>query len=130
MDNFLAFGGSFLQYVVIFVILVAIAVLGVFTGIALRKRKDAKELALHEDKKEEKQFVGGIIVKKYGVNDLRRMYLEFFESKGHLAMKSFSLVPHNDNSLLLINAGMAPLKPYFTGQEIPPRRRMYSYRRY
>ena len=46
-------------------------------------------------------------MKKYGVNDLRRMYLEFFESKGHLAMKSFSLVPHNDNSLLLINAGMA-----------------------
>ena len=63
-------------------------------------------------------------MKKYGVNDLRRMYLEFFESKGHLAMKSFSLVPHNDNSLLLINAGMAPLKPYFTGQEIPPRRRV------
>ena len=60
--------------------------------------------------------------KSYGVNELRRMYLEFFESKGHLAMKSFSLVPHNDNSLLLINAGMAPLKPYFTGQEIPPRR--------
>ncbi len=55
--------------------------------------------------------------KSYGVNELRRMYLEFFESKGHLAMKSFSLVPHNDNSLLLINAGMAPLKPYFTGQE-------------
>ena len=55
---------------------------------------------------------------------LRRMFLEFFESKGHLAMKSFSLVPHNDNSLLLINAGMAPLKPYFTGQEIPPRRRV------
>ncbi|MEG0987170.1 MAG: alanine--tRNA ligase [Clostridium sp.] len=48
------------------------------------------------------------------------MFLEFFESKGHLAMKSFSLVPHNDNSLLLINSGMAPLKPYFTGQEIPP----------
>ena len=61
--------------------------------------------------------------KFYGENELRRMYLEFFESKGHLAMKSFSLVPHNDNSLLLINAGMAPLKPYFTGQEIPPRRR-------
>lgn len=61
---------------------------------------------------------------KYGVNELRRMYLEFFESKGHLAMKSFSLVPHNDNSLLLINAGMAPLKPYFTGQEIPPRKRV------
>ena len=62
--------------------------------------------------------------KSYGVNELRRMYLEFFESKDHLAMKSFSLVPHNDNSLLLINAGMAPLKPYFTGQEIPPRRRV------
>jgi alanyl-tRNA synthetase len=52
------------------------------------------------------------------------MFLEFFESKEHLAMKSFSLVPHNDNSLLLINAGMAPLKPYFTGQEIPPRKRV------
>ncbi|MDD3252313.1 MAG: alanine--tRNA ligase [Lachnospiraceae bacterium] len=52
------------------------------------------------------------------------MFLEFFESKGHLAMKSFSLVPHNDNSLLLINSGMAPLKPYFTGQEIPPRTRV------
>ena len=63
-------------------------------------------------------------MKKYGVNELRRMYLEFFEKQGHLAMKSFSLVPHNDNSLLLINAGMAPLKPYFTGQEIPPRRRV------
>ena len=62
--------------------------------------------------------------KFYGENELRRMYLGFFESKGHLAMKSFSLVPHNDNSLLLINAGMAPLKPYFTGQEIPPRRRV------
>ncbi len=61
---------------------------------------------------------------KFGVNELRRMYLEFFESKEHLAMKSFSLVPHNDNSLLLINAGMAPLKPYFTGQEIPPRKRV------
>ncbi len=63
-------------------------------------------------------------MKKYGVNELRKMYLEFFESKDHLAMKSFSLVPHNDNSLLLINAGMAPLKPYFTGQEIPPRKRV------
>lgn len=48
------------------------------------------------------------------------MFLEYFESKGHLRMNSFSLVPHNDNSLLLINSGMAPLKPYFTGQEIPP----------
>ena len=63
-------------------------------------------------------------MQKYGVNELRRMFLEFFESKGHLAMKSFSLVPHNDKSLLLINSGMAPLKPYFTGQEIPPRRRV------
>ena len=62
--------------------------------------------------------------KFYGENELRRMYLDFFESKGHLVMKSFSLVPHNDNSLLLINAGMAPLKPYFTGQELPPRRRV------
>lgn len=60
----------------------------------------------------------------YGVNQLRKMFLEFFESKGHLAIKSFSLVPHNDKSLLLINSGMAPLKPYFTGQEIPPRRRV------
>lgn len=63
-------------------------------------------------------------MKNYGVNELRRMYLEFFESKDHLKMNSFSLVPHNDNSLLLINAGMAPLKPYFTGQEIPPRKRV------
>lgn len=63
-------------------------------------------------------------VKSYGVNELRKMFLEFFESKGHLKMKSFSLIPHNDNSLLLINSGMAPLKPYFTGQEIPPRRRV------
>ena len=52
------------------------------------------------------------------------MYLDFFKSKDHLVMNSFSLVPHNDNSLLLINAGMAPLKPYFTGAEIPPRRRV------
>lgn len=52
------------------------------------------------------------------------MYLDFFESKGHLVMKSFSLIPQNDKSLLLINAGMAPLKPYFTGQEIPPRNRV------
>ena len=59
-----------------------------------------------------------------GVNQIRKKFLEFFESKGHLVMKSFSLVPHNDNSLLLINSGMAPLKPYFTGQEIPPRKRV------
>ncbi len=63
-------------------------------------------------------------MKPYGVNELRKMFLEFFESKGHLAMKSFSLIPHNDKSLLLINSGMAPLKPYFTGAEIPPRKRV------
>lgn len=63
-------------------------------------------------------------MKPYGLNELRKMYLDFFESKGHLVMKSFSLIPQNDKSLLLINAGMAPLKPYFTGQEIPPRRRV------
>ena len=63
-------------------------------------------------------------MQKLGVNELRRKYLEFFESKDHLRMNSFSLVPQNDNSLLLINAGMAPLKPYFTGQEIPPRKRV------
>ncbi|MDY3766113.1 MAG: alanine--tRNA ligase [Lachnospiraceae bacterium] len=63
-------------------------------------------------------------MKKYGVNELRQMFLDFFESKGHLVMKSFSLVPHNDKSLLLINAGMAPLKPYFTGAEVPPRTRV------
>ena len=63
-------------------------------------------------------------MKQYGLNELRKMFLDFFESKGHLVMKSFSLVPHNDNSLLLINAGMAPLKPYFTGAEKPPRTRV------
>ena len=62
--------------------------------------------------------------KYYGVNELRKMFLDYFEKQGHLVMKSFSLVPQNDKSLLLINAGMAPLKPYFTGQEIPPRRRV------
>lgn len=63
-------------------------------------------------------------MKKYGVNELRKMFLDFMESKGHLVMKSFSLVPQGDKSLLLINAGMAPLKPYFTGAEIPPRTRV------
>ena len=63
-------------------------------------------------------------MKAYGVNELRKMYLDFFESKGHLKMNSFSLVPQNDKSLLLINSGMAPLKPYFTGQEIPPSKRV------
>ena len=65
-----------------------------------------------------------MIVEKYGVNELRKMFLDFFKSKDHLVMNSFSLVAHNDNSLLLINAGMAPLKPYFTGAEIPPKRRV------
>ncbi|MCC8141722.1 MAG: alanine--tRNA ligase [Lachnospiraceae bacterium] len=63
-------------------------------------------------------------MKSYGVNELRKLFLEFFESKGHLVLKSYSLIPHNDNSLLLINAGMAPLKPYFTGAEIPPKTRV------
>ena len=63
-------------------------------------------------------------MKKYSVSELRELYLSFFESKGHLRLKSFSLIPNNDNSLLLINSGMAPLKPYFTGQEIPPRKRV------
>ncbi len=63
-------------------------------------------------------------MKKYGVNELRKMFLDFMESKGHLVMKSFLLVPQGDKSLLLINAGMAPLKPYFTGAEMPPRTRV------
>jgi len=63
-------------------------------------------------------------VERYGVNQLRQMFLDFFESKGHTVVKSYSLVPYNDKSLLLINSGMAPLKPYFTGQEIPPNVRM------
>ncbi len=63
-------------------------------------------------------------MKQYGVNELRKMFLDYFQSKEHLVAKSFSLVPHNDKSLLLINSGMAPLKPYFTGQEIPPSKRM------
>ncbi|NLO08685.1 MAG: alanine--tRNA ligase [Clostridiales bacterium] len=62
----------------------------------------------------------------YGVNELRKMFLDFFESKDHLVLKSFPLVPQNDNSLLLINAGMAPLKPYFTGQEEPPSKRVVT----
>lgn len=59
-----------------------------------------------------------------GLNELRESYLSFFESKGCLRHKSFPLIPQNDKSLLLINAGMAPLKPYFTKQEVPPRSRM------
>jgi len=64
------------------------------------------------------------VKKQFGLNELRQMYLDFFKSKGHLILKSFSLVPHNDKSLLLINSGMAPLKPYFTKQEIPPSSRI------
>lgn len=63
-------------------------------------------------------------MKKYGLNELRKMYLDYFASKDHLVLPSFSLVPHNDKSLLLINAGMAPMKPWFTGAETPPRRRV------
>jgi alanyl-tRNA synthetase len=63
-------------------------------------------------------------MEKLGLNQLRERYLKFFESKGHLRLPSFSLVPHNDPSLLLINSGMAPLKPYFTGEQEPPRRRV------
>jgi len=63
-------------------------------------------------------------MQKLGLNELRERFLSFFESKGHLRLPSFSLVPQNDPSILLINAGMTPLKPYFTGQEIPPRKRV------
>ena len=62
--------------------------------------------------------------KPYGVNELREMFLSFFESKEHLRLPSFSLIPQNDASLLLINSGMAPMKPYFTGEVTPPRRRV------
>ena len=62
--------------------------------------------------------------KAYGVNELREMFLSFFESKDHLRLPSFSLIPQNDASLLLINSGMAPMKPYFKGEVEPPRRRV------
>ena len=62
--------------------------------------------------------------KPYGLNELREMFLSFFESKGHLRLPSFSLIPQNDASLLLINSGMAPMKPYFTGEVEPPRHRV------
>ena len=64
------------------------------------------------------------IMQKLGLNELRERFLSFFERKGHLRLPSFSLVPANDPSILLINAGMTPLKPYFTGQEVPPRKRV------
>ena len=63
-------------------------------------------------------------MKKYGLNELREMFLAFFETKGHLRLPSFSLVPQNDKSILLINAGMTPMKPWFKGEEEPPRRRV------
>ncbi len=63
-------------------------------------------------------------MERLGLNEIRERYLKFFESKGHLRLPSFPLVPQNDKSLLLINAGMAPLKPYFTGKEVPPRNRV------
>ena len=63
-------------------------------------------------------------MRKYGLNELREMFLSFFESKGHLRLPSFSLVPVNDPSILLINAGMTPLKPYFSGKETPPSKRV------
>ena len=63
-------------------------------------------------------------MKFIGTNELREAYLRFFESKEHLRLESFPLVPKNDKSLLLINAGMAPLKPYFTGLQEPPRKRI------
>ncbi|WP_026475814.1 alanine--tRNA ligase [Alkaliphilus transvaalensis] len=65
-------------------------------------------------------------MEKKGLNEIRKLFLDFFESKGHLITPSAPLVPQNDNSLLLINAGMAPLKPYFSGTEIPPKNRMAS----
>ena len=63
-------------------------------------------------------------MKKYGLNELREMFLAFFEEKGHLRLPSFPLIPHNDASLLLINSGMAPMKPWFTGEQEPPRKRV------
>ena len=61
--------------------------------------------------------------KHYGLNQLREMFLHFFETKGHLRLPSFSLIPQNDASLLLINSGMAPMKPYFTGEQEQVRRK-------
>ena len=62
--------------------------------------------------------------KPFGLNELREMFLSFFETKGHLRLPSFSLIPQNDASLLLINSGMAPMKPFFTGEQEPPRHRV------
>jgi len=70
------------------------------------------------------KMFGGDNMEKMGLNEIREAYLNFFEGKEHLRMESFSLVPKNDKSLLLINAGMAPLKPYFTGIKTPPKTRI------
>lgn len=66
------------------------------------------------------------MMKKLGLNEIRERYLKFFENKNHLRLPSFSLVPHNDPSILLINAGMTPLKPYFMGLEVPPSNRVVT----
>ena len=75
-------------------------------------------------------------MKPYGLNELREMFLRFFETKGHLRLPSFSLIPQDDASLLLINSGMAPMKPYFKGEQgaaAPPRLHLpevHPYRRH
>ena len=63
-------------------------------------------------------------MKYFGLNELRELFLSYFESKGHLRLPSFPLIPQNDASLLLINSGMAPMKPYFKGDKEPPRHRV------
>ena len=63
-------------------------------------------------------------MEKIGLNKLRSLFLDFYKSKGHYARKSYSLIPQKDKSLLIINSGMAPLKPYFAGIETPPSKRM------
>ena len=128
----MAFLASFLQYFIKFVVFVILAV----AGVSCRKKMEDEQGCKIRSKRRNQSFGGTESVKKYGVNELRRMYLEFFESKGHLVMNSFSLVPHNDNSLLLINAGMAPLKALFyrTGDSTEKKSdnlpEVYPYRRY
>ena len=69
-------------------------------------------------------------MEKRGLNELREMFLSYFESKGHLRLPSFSLVPQNDASILLINAGMTPMKPWFKGEEVPHLSEMHPHRRH
>ena len=69
-------------------------------------------------------------MEKIGLNELREMFLSFFESKAHYRQHSFSLIPEKDKSLLIINSGMAPLKPYFSGTEVPPSKRMTTCQKY